>query len=145
MIACSSFTPSFNAIVNSSASTAPDKSSKVAAAAIEFAGHGKSFFSRLRKERSHSLETDVGSDSASDSNLNLNSEGDDLLFSEYSNANDQIAAGDLRVKDEQHSRLAPKERDMESSVDATSCAEDKHVSKQPTEILFQQAQYCAFC
>jgi cell division protein ZipA len=122
-------------------SKAPDRSSKVAAAAIEFAGHGKSFFSRLRKERSHSLETDVGSDSASDSdsdsnlNLNLNSEGDDLLFSEYSNANDQIAAGDLRVKDEQHSRLAPKERDMESSVDATSCAEDKHVSKQPTEIL----------
>ena len=81
------------------------------------------------------METDVGSDSASDSNLNLNSEGDDLLFSEYSNANDQIAAGDLRVKDEQHSRLAPKERDMESSVEATSCAEDKHVSKQPTEIL----------
>ena len=118
-------------------SKAPDRSSKVAAAAIEFAGHGKSFFSRLRKERSHSLETDVGSDSASDldSSLNLNSEGDDLLFSEYSNANDQIAAGDLRVKDEQHSRLAPKERDMESSVEATSCAEDKHVSKQPTEIL----------
>ena len=67
-------------------SKAPDRSSKVAAAAIEFAGHGKSFFSRLRKERSHSLETDVGSDSASDSDSDSNSdsEPDEFSDSEYS-------------------------------------------------------------
>ncbi|MDA9902427.1 cell division protein ZipA [Gammaproteobacteria bacterium] len=97
----------------------PDRASKIPIAAIEFAEQGKSFFSRLRKQK-----TD-------DSDLSLN----DPLFSEYTNDDEYIAANGAATEDTQEFNSSSAGKLASSPSEDASDIREKSISEQPLEIL----------
>ncbi|MDB2444794.1 cell division protein ZipA [Gammaproteobacteria bacterium] len=97
----------------------PDRASKIPIAAIEFAEQGKSFFSRLRKQK-----TD-------DPDLSLN----DPLFSEYTNDDEYIAANGAATEDTQEFNSSSAGKLASSPSEDASDIREKSISEQPLEIL----------
>jgi cell division protein ZipA len=97
----------------------PDRSSKIPIAAIEFAEQGKSFFRRLRKQKTDD----------SDSSLN------DLLFSEYTKDDEYIAANGEATEDTQEFNSSSVGKLASSPVENASDIREKSISEQPLEIL----------
>jgi cell division protein ZipA len=97
----------------------PDRSSKIPIAAIEFAEQGKSFFSRLRKQKTDD----------SDSSLN------DLLFSEYTKDDEYIAANGEATEDTEEFNSSSVGKLASSPVENASDIREKSISEQPLEIL----------
>ena len=97
----------------------PDRASKIPIAAIEFAEQGKSFLSRLRKQK-----TD-------DSDLSLN----DPLFSEYTNDDEYIAANGAATEDTQEFNSSSVGELASSPSEDASDIREKSILEQPLEIL----------
>jgi cell division protein ZipA len=97
----------------------PDRASKIPAAASEIAEQSKSFFSRLRKQK------------VDDSDFNK----DDLLFSEYTNADEHLGAGSSATEDSHRFYSTPDEKLTTGPAEEVSYIQEKSLLKNSSEIL----------
>lgn len=97
----------------------PDRTSKIPAAASEIAEQSKSFFSRLRKQK------------VDDSDFNK----DDLLFSEYTNADEHLGAGSSATEDSHRFYSTPDEKLTTGPAEEVSYIQEKSLLKHSSEIL----------
>ena len=97
----------------------PNRSSKIPTAASEIAEQSKSFFSRLRKQK------------VDDSDFNK----DDLLFSEYTNADEHLGAGSSATEDSHRFYSTPDENLTTDPAEEVSYIQEKSLLKHSSEIL----------